>query len=663
MTLFDAIENGDLRTLRKLMRSGIDLEQVDEASGAAPLALAAEGGRLDAVRILLRSGVDPDWGGATTPLEAAVVEGRLQVAAALIEAGADVNRPVADGFTPLITAASTGHLDLVRLLLEAGANPGVLADEGESALSLAKKKGHREVVEALERAAGNGYRPGWPRNLFAVLEGRDVETLKKLLDGDDGGDGGPPDLLATDRDGLTPLAVAAGLGHVTLVRTLIAAGAGVDDGGSRTPLFCAAGSRHAPVLQALIEAGAAVDAASGEEALTPLMAAAARGNVEAVRLLLEAGADVKALDAGGHDALWHAAHACQEQTFTQLLPHVKVDDRKAAMSELAAHVEARRRLATGAAELVDRIHAGDFAGAKQWLASDAMDPDGFDEEGRTALMLAARHGRRDLLRMLIAAGASFELRDDVEGFTALIHALHGEDSEAHLTVSLLAAAAADPNRASADGRSPLMHAIDRFLRLDEEEVRTFRALAEPLLHTGADVEAVDAEGRTAWQRVEDRLMQEDLPPLERRKLSRVRRVLEENGARASHSGQLDLMTAVAEGQTGRLEELLAETDPAELAALPLLSVAAAYDHWDIVSHLVGAGFDVNTPNQKGDTILVQAAAKGILPIVEQLVAIGADPALKNHDGDTAAKLAAAAGHGEVADFLKKLPKKAAADDA
>jgi len=60
---------------------------------------------------------------------------------------------------------------------------------------------------------------------------------------------------------------------------------------------------------------------------------------------------------------------------------------------------------------------------------------------------------------------------------------------------------------------------------------------------------------------------------------------------------------------------------------------------------------------------VQAAAKGILPIVEQLVAIGADPALKNHDGDTAAKLAAAAGHGEVADFLKKLPKKAAADDA
>ncbi len=194
MTVFDAIENGDLRSLRKLMRSGIDLEQVDEDSGAAPLALAAECGHVDVVKVLLRAGVDPDWGGATTPLEAAALEGHVDVADILIRAQADVNRPVADGFTPLITAASTGNLEMVRMLLKAGANPLVLDDEGKSALALAKKNKHQDVVKELEDRAsnGNGYRPGAAGNLFAALESRDVEQLKKFrmlpreLDHDEG---------------------------------------------------------------------------------------------------------------------------------------------------------------------------------------------------------------------------------------------------------------------------------------------------------------------------------------------------------------------------------------------------------------------------------------------------------------------------------------------
>lgn len=655
MTLFDAIENGDLPALRKLMRSGIDLEQVDETSGMAPLALAAEGGRLDFVRILLRAGVDPDWGGATTPLEAAVLEGHLEVVEALIEARADVNRPVADGFTPLITAAGGGHLDMVRVLLQAGANPAVIDDEGDSALSLAEKKGHEAVAAVLRRRAeGNGHRPsGPPKNLFAALESRDVRLVKEAL----ADEGRPPDLRATNGDGLTPLALAARLGHGPLVRPLLDAGAAVDEGGAKTPLYCAVESRHDPVARILIAAGADVNRASGETAATPLMAAAANGHVELVRVLLEAGADVKALDGDGKDALWYAAHAGQEQTFEKLLPHVKVDDRKAATAELASQLEARRRLAAGAAKLIDHIHAGEIPAAKQWVANGLLDPDGFDEEGRTALMLAARFGHRDLLRMLITAGASFELRDDAEGYTALIHAIHSDDPEAHLSVSLLAAAAADLDRPSADGRTPLMHAIDRFLEMDDEDSGVFRALAEPLLHTGADVEARDADDRTAWQRVQQLLLSEDLSEVERGKLSRVRRVLERNGAHTGDTADLDLLTAVAEGQTGRLEDLLSQIeDPDRLAELPLLSAAAANDHWDVVNHLINAGFDVNTTDQKGETILMQAAAKGVLPIVEQLVAIGADPSLKNNGGETAAQIAAAAGHKEIAGFLKKLQR-------
>ena len=656
MTLFDAIEHGDLRTLRKLMRTGVALEQVDEASGMAPLALAAYCGRLDMVRILLRAGVDPDWGGATTPLEAAAVEGHVDVAAELIDAHADVNRPVADGFTPLITAASTGNLEMVRTLLDAGANPMVIDDEGQTALAVAKKKGHQEIAAVLKAflSNGNGYRPGSARDLMEAIEDRDLERVKDLLARDDGGE----QTNAPGRDGLTPIARAAQLGHVALVRGLLEAGADVEAGGAQTPLLCAVRNRHDPVMAALVDEGADVNAASGEEARTPLMAAAAAGSVELVRGLIEAGADAKLLDADGKDALWHAAASGQEQTFALLLPHVKVADRKAATAELAARVETRRKLATSAARLIDHIHAGEHAEAKRWLASGLIDPDGFDEDGRTAMMLAARLGRRDILRMLIAAGASFELRDDVEGHTALIHAIHSPTPDAHLTVSILAASGADLNRPSNDGRTPLMHAVDRYLEMDREDVAAFTALAEPLLHLGAEIEARDGSDLTAWQRLLERACREDLALAERRKLARVRRVLEKNGARITGAWRLDLMTAVAEGQAGRVRDLLHKLDdPGRLEGLPVLAVAAANDHWDVASDLLGFGLDIDSPNDKGDTILIQAAAKGTLPIVEQLAQAGADPAAENNAGETAASLARAAGHDDVAEFLKKWSKK------
>lgn len=551
-TLFDAIEHGDLRSLRQLMRSGIDLEQVDEASGVAPLALAAEGGRLDIVNILIRAGVDPDWGGATTPLEAAALEGHLEVAAALIQATADVNRPVADGFTPLITSSSAGNLAMVRMLLKAGANPLVLDDEGESASSLAKKKGHPEVREALQNhlanypAQGNGHRP--TENLFDAVESRDLARLKQLLQ-----DKKTKDLENTDEAGVTCLGRAAQLGHLALVQALLAAGADIE-GGAKPALYCAAEHRHDPVVNFLIEAGADANQPCDGHGKTPIMAAAAAGHVGVIGLLLDAGADAKLADNDRKDALWHAARSGQEQAFTLLLPQIKVADRKSATAELASHVETRRKLAQGAARLIDHINAGELNEAKAWLAGGLIDPDGFDEDGRTAMMLAARLSRRDLLRLLIAAGASFETRDDADGHTALIHAIHSPAADSHMTVSLLTAAGADINRPSLDQRTPIMHAIDHYLASSEKDIDSFNTLAEPLFHAGARLEETDSDGLTAWERVRQLAIREDISTEQRRKLARLRRVLEKYGVLTDGAECIDLMTAVTEGLTGRLRE-------------------------------------------------------------------------------------------------------------
>lgn len=653
-TLFEAIEKGDLISLRKLMRTGVDLRQIDEDSGAAPLAVAAESGRHDIVRILLRAGADPDWGGVTAPLGTAALEGHLEVAAALIEASADVDRPAADGLTPLITAASTGNARMVRMLLDAGANPDVLDDGGESAKSHAERKGHQEIVDILARVSGNGnVNVRWPpESLSAAIEVRDVARLNEILQREESD---RERLLArNDGSGLTPLARAAQSGHVPLVRALLDAGADVAVGGAKTPLYAAAEARHARVVEALLEAGADVNAASGDRARTPVMAAAAAGHPALARLLIERGADPKIVDSDGKDALWHAASAGQEQTFALLLPHIKVADRKPATVELAAYVEQRRKMATSAARLIDYIHAGELDEAKRFLADGLTDPDGFDEEGRTAMMLAARLGRRDVLRLLIASGASFELTDDVDGYTALIHAVYSTAKNRRLTISLLAAAGADLDRPSADGRTPLMHAIDLYLDSETEDESELHDRAEPLIHTGADLEAPDADGLTAWMRVRERALAESVDPVDRRKLARVARLLERNGARMSEAWSIDLIAAAADGELGRVRDLVSNLSlPEDIDGLPLLSVAAAKANWDVVSFLLSAGIDINTANREGETILMQAARTGTLPIVEQLVQAGADAAARNAAGETAADIAAAAGHPEVAGLLRK----------
>ncbi len=91
----------------------------------------------------------------------AAAEGHAAVAAALLEAGADMHAKLESGFTSIFFAAREGHIDVVRTLLEAGADVNELlervrmwagpsgnnasyrpVDEGMGLLLLAVRNGH-----------------------------------------------------------------------------------------------------------------------------------------------------------------------------------------------------------------------------------------------------------------------------------------------------------------------------------------------------------------------------------------------------------------------------------------------------------------------------------------------------------------------------------------
>ena len=61
----------------------------------------------------------PRWSMARPPLHICARYGHLEVARALIEAGADVNAKKDNGETPLHFSAWHGHLEIARALIEA----------------------------------------------------------------------------------------------------------------------------------------------------------------------------------------------------------------------------------------------------------------------------------------------------------------------------------------------------------------------------------------------------------------------------------------------------------------------------------------------------------------------------------------------------------------
>ena len=121
--------------------------------------------------------------GKPTPLHMAAVEGRAEVAKALIDKGADVNAKDREGWTPLHSAAMDGNVDIVRLLI----NDGAYVDA----------KGGEDTWTPLHLAA-----------FFGRYDAAKLLTEKGA------------DVNAEDKLGRTPLELAAEEGHQELADLL-----------------------------------------------------------------------------------------------------------------------------------------------------------------------------------------------------------------------------------------------------------------------------------------------------------------------------------------------------------------------------------------------------------------------------------------------------------
>ena len=286
---------GDLKRIEMLVQCGISTNSADYDKRSA-LHLAAASGHYEIVDYLLRSKADVNcrdrWGGTAmadainsgnariqqllTSAGAAEHTGSCQevlsrkaVKTALIEAAAagnveEIRRCLAQGAhvddtdydlrTGLHLACSEGHLLAVESLISLGARTDAVDRWGNVPLQDAMRHGHREVVDALQRfgvqLATDMAADMAVRACDLAYRG-DLVGLRRLIEC------GVP-LESTDREGRSPLHLAASMGRLDTVEYLLGRSAAVDlpSSAGATPMSLAIAGRHHSVVEALRRAGA-----------------------------------------------------------------------------------------------------------------------------------------------------------------------------------------------------------------------------------------------------------------------------------------------------------------------------------------------------------------------------------------------------------------------
>jgi len=310
-----------------------------------------------------------------------LMERRREVAALLLAKGAAINAGEPNWPTPLAVAAMENNRVIADFLLQRGAKLDL-----HSAAYLDLVNRAAEIVA---------------RDRQALTSRRHPETS------------------------LTPLEIAASLGHANMVRKLIELGANPDGDGEYTrPIQHAVTAGSAETVAVLLKAGADANLTANTNDYPPLCSAADAGDLDIVRLLVEAGAHLDASGPTGNAPLFMAAYRGHLQVIDYLVDKgadINYDRNDGRWTPLLGAVAsgkvdaARRLLDKGAAlDAFSAAGLGMVEPLQRMLRADpglALRRDG-DSDPRcrsgwgTPLYWAARYNKLDAAKALLDAGAS-----------------------------------------------------------------------------------------------------------------------------------------------------------------------------------------------------------------------------------------------------------------
>jgi ankyrin repeat protein len=338
--LMVAARTGSVPIVKTLLARGAKVNAQEGAFGQTAAMLAAIENHGDVVRLLAEVGADLDLAsypiktpevkrdknvavdaargsfpkGGMTALLLAARQGSLAGVRALVYAGADIDKPQADGITPLIMAVFNAHYDVAAALLDMGADPGRGDAANRTPLYMATDMHTLEWLFSRPTPRPSGSMDSV--DLVKLLLAYGVDPNPRLVRAPAPIGIGGSGVNASLTIGATPLMKAATTSDTVLMKILLDAGAdpNMTTENHTTPLMMAAGLNWHDIsslgqekdsiamVQLLMDRGGDVNAFN-DEGLTALHGGAQRGSVAMVNFLLSKGALLNAKNKRGRTAL------------------------------------------------------------------------------------------------------------------------------------------------------------------------------------------------------------------------------------------------------------------------------------------------------------------------------------------------------------------------
>lgn len=300
----------------------------------------------------------------------AVAEQSVDKLAKCLSEGHDLNDAQLHGCRPLLLAVKLGNLEMVKMMLHHKASVDDADVNGATVLHHAAIHGFAEIVRFLRVEGG------------AVLD-------------------------QTNKAGCTPLYQAVQHGHVDCVRTLLALGADLEarTNTGATPIYIASDRGSLVLTNILLEASADVNVTTQFQ-MTPLLIASFNGHQEVVSSFLSRNVDIEQHGPCGGTPLYVSAQEGRQSAAELLIRHgAKVDARCDGGSDLTPSLIAAMQGHDNLVRLL--IEAQGDIGVTTG-------------KGNTLVMMAARHGRTNVLKTLVDLGGSKVLNElNADGLSAL----------------------------------------------------------------------------------------------------------------------------------------------------------------------------------------------------------------------------------------------------
>ncbi len=464
--LIATVKKNDLNNIIQLLNLGADIDYQDKY-GNTPMIESGVCDHIEAARLLISKGVCLEIHNkeGDNVLLIVVQKGNLEIAKELLVAGANINSSNSCGCTPLMIASKSNDSSMVQLLLDHNADVRKLDDQGRDALYYALNKGNGEVAGILI-ATGKVVLPSYDKRGQEVLE-KIAVRLRKTQETEKHDKAEVVNVF----EGWTPLMISAWRGEVDIVRLLLSQGddVNVSDRDGHTALSRASWKGYLDIVGLLLLAGAEVVIDNDAADTLPIVLAAKYGHDEVVLKLVKRfvakNGPINLLDETFYTASgqWYEEIA---ETIVDAGVDFKIEDDGQLSSLLLLRAVSKRK---GKLVVVFLEYGADINTT--------------NEAGKTALMLAAESGYRDIVTYLIKMEAGLNLQDE-QGNTALFLAAHAGNPE---IVSLLISAGSDMQIKSNYGNTPLILAADA----GHDEI------VELLIDQGMEVDVVNRSGYNA----------------------------------------------------------------------------------------------------------------------------------------------------------------------